>query len=55
MRTYILSLADISGGTRRKFRCQASTLAEAIEIAQRNNPGFFAVLKEEAGNEAVNH
>jgi hypothetical protein len=55
MRTYILSLADITGGTRRKFRCQASSLAEAIENAQRNNPGFFAVLKEEAANASVNH
>lgn len=56
MRTYILSLADITTGQRKKFRCQATSIAEAIEIASRNNPGFFAVLQqEEVGHESAQH
>lgn len=55
MRTYILSLADLASGKRKKFRCQAASLEEAVEKATRNNPGFFDALSEEATHATAKH
>jgi|LSQX01.1.fsa_nt_gb hypothetical protein len=54
MRTYILSLVDIQAMRRRKFRCQAENLSQAIRKAEETNPGFFSVLQTEEGRSHAN-
>lgn len=44
MRTYILSLGDIQSMQRKKFRCQAVSLQQAMMKAEACSPGFFNVL-----------
>lgn len=46
MRTYILDVVETNRPElRKKFRCQATSLKQAIEKAEANSPGFFIALK----------
>lgn len=50
MRTYILSVFDMRAPEqRKKFRCQAATLAEAIQKAEKQHPGLFVALRTQDG------
>lgn len=44
MRTYTLSVLDLRSPYRKKFRCQAASLNQAIKKAEANHPGFFMPL-----------
>jgi len=54
MRTYLLSVTDMSTRQRVSFRCQAKTFAAAIEKAEKEHPSFFAALRS-AFKEGHNH
>ncbi|MCK5532730.1 MAG: hypothetical protein KAI85_15930 [Halopseudomonas aestusnigri] len=46
MRTYILDVVEVNRPLqRKKFRCQAKSLQQAIQKAEANYPGFFNALK----------
>ncbi len=44
MRTYILSLVDLSTMQKVRFRCRAPNFAQAIGKAEKAHPGFFTVM-----------
>lgn len=48
-RTYILFVGSIATGKRKRFQCQAVSLAEAIEQAEKASTSFFAELKRNNG------
>lgn len=45
MRTYLLSVTVMPTRQRVSFRCQAKTFAAAMEMAKKEDPGFFAALR----------
>lgn len=51
MRTYILSLVDLSTMQKIRYRCRASDFAQAIGMAEKAHPGFFTVLGSTAASE----
>lgn len=55
MRTYILSVLDIRYPYRKKFRCQATTLKQAIIKAEANCPGLFVALGKGGERNAALH
>lgn len=54
MRTYLLSVTDMSTRQRVSFRCRATTFAAAMKMAEKEHPSFFAALRS-AFKEGHNH
>ena len=45
MRTYILSLVNLSTGKQASFRCEAASFSDALEQAEKAHPGIFSALR----------
>ncbi|MCG8910978.1 hypothetical protein [Pseudomonas sp. DP-17] len=58
MRTYIHTLVNLLTNETKQFRCEAESFEQSIEIAEKNHPDLFLLLKpslaKEQSNAAVN-